>query len=196
MKSSIILSGALLAAAPALASSTQSDPHTGTTDTNSHPVSGYLSTNTEGATVKVYSLVVSRYGAFFTRIMTSTVGSSIEWVNQYLTDSNIVAYTIGDSSASVSFYSRLSNQSPVETSTDASATGSSTASSASSASSDESSSASADESSSTASADESTSTASSESSTSTSASSSSSAGAAGLGLSVGVAGFAAAALLL
>ncbi|KAG7878401.1 hypothetical protein KL905_004259 [Ogataea polymorpha] len=69
---------------------------------------GATSTDTASAAVTTYSLVISRYGAFFTKVMTSTVGQSIDYVDQYLSDSNILAYTIGDSSGSAAFYSRAS----------------------------------------------------------------------------------------
>ncbi|KAG7816686.1 hypothetical protein KL928_004728 [Ogataea angusta] len=125
---------------------------------------GATSTDTASAAVTTYSLVISRYGAFFTKVMTSTVGQSIDYVDQYMSDSNILAYTIGDSSGSASFYSRASVLSSESSASAASASATATTTESSSS-------------------EEETSTSASETSTeSSSSSTSSSNGAAGLQL--------------
>ncbi|ODV96260.1 hypothetical protein PACTADRAFT_49639 [Pachysolen tannophilus NRRL Y-2460] len=66
-----------------------------------------------------YSLVISRDGAIFTKVLTATVGVTAAWAAAYATETDAEAYTVGDSAASASFWgdSTATSSSSASTST-------------------------------------------------------------------------------
>ncbi|ESX01748.1 hypothetical protein KL918_004715 [Ogataea parapolymorpha] len=56
-----------------------------------------------------YSLVIDRDGAIFTKVLTSTIGNTdAGYAQQYVTNTNIHVYTVGDAEASSSFWAYVS----------------------------------------------------------------------------------------
>ncbi|KAH3659452.1 hypothetical protein OGATHE_006336 [Ogataea polymorpha] len=64
-----------------------------------------------------FSLVINRDGAIFTKVLTSTVGNTdIGYAQQYVTNTNIHVYTVGDAEASSSFWAYVNGATATESS--------------------------------------------------------------------------------
>ncbi|ESW98121.1 hypothetical protein KL918_004136 [Ogataea parapolymorpha] len=75
------------------------------------------------ADLTTFSLVINRDGAIFTKVLTSTIGNTdAGYAQQYVTNTNIHVYTVGDAQASSSFWAYINGATSTESSSTATST--------------------------------------------------------------------------